>query len=255
MVTCTELLGERHLVTEQNEKLNQLFGAKQAEMMAVLHGVKSTVGHSTMKGIATEEGWRTLLEHYLPERYRIDTGKLIDSSGAESDQIDLIILDRQYSPLIFDSGGQKYFPAESVYGVFEIKQDLDKENIEYASGKVASVRALRRTSAAVVHAGGEFEPRNPFSILGGILTTSSGWNPPFGMPFETSLAELRNHEQIDLGCALSDGAFRVDRSSGASPTIKLHKSERSLVGFVFDLMTELQRLGTVSAIDYGEYLD
>ena len=221
MVAPTKLLGEHHLVTDQSGKLEQLFAAKQAEMVAVLEGVRSNVEHSTMKGSATEVGWRNLLEHCLPERYRIDTGKLIDSTGAESDQIDLIILDRQYSPLIFESGGQKYFPAESVYGVFEIKQELDKENIEYASGKVASVRALRRTSAAVVHAGGEFEPRNPFSILGGILTTSSGWNPPFGVPFEKSLVKLKNPKQIDLGCSLGDGAFRVDRSSGASPTIKL----------------------------------
>ena len=120
-------------MTAGRQRLDELFAAKQQEMLAVLQGVRSVVDHPSMKGTASEENWRTLLGQYLPERYRIESGKVIDSKGAQSDQIDVIILDQQYSPLLFESGDQKYFPAESVYAVLEVKQVLNKENLEYAA--------------------------------------------------------------------------------------------------------------------------
>jgi hypothetical protein len=45
-----------------------------------------------------------------------------------------------------------YIPAESVYAVFEVKQDV-KGNIDYAAQKVESVRRLKRTSIEMVASG------------------------------------------------------------------------------------------------------
>jgi hypothetical protein len=242
-------------VTGGSGLLDDLFAAKQEEMLTALQGVRKVVEHPVMRGDATEEHWRKFLRHYLPERYAVDTGKVIDSRGGESQQIDVIILDRQYSPLLFESNGQKYFPAESVYGVFEVKQELDKENLKYASDKAASVRSLHRTSAPIVHVGGEFEPREPFRIIGGVLTTESGWSPPFGDAFQSVLGDLEEGGRIDLGCAMAHGAFTINYDTRAGLGVGHHAAERSPVGFVFDLLAELQRPGTVPAIDYGEYLE
>ena len=43
--------------------------------------------------------------------------------------IDIIIYDTHFSPLVFELGEQKYIAVESVYAVFEVKQDLTKEHI------------------------------------------------------------------------------------------------------------------------------
>jgi hypothetical protein len=42
---------------------------------------------------------------------------VVDSNGDFSQQIDVLVFDRQYSPLIFEYEGQTVIPAESVYAV------------------------------------------------------------------------------------------------------------------------------------------
>ncbi len=68
---------------------------------------------------------------------------MIDSTGTTSDQIDLVVYDRQYTPLLYNQAGQMYVPAEAVYAVAEVKQTLSKDHIAYAGAKGESVRKLR----------------------------------------------------------------------------------------------------------------
>ena len=72
---------------------------------------------------------------------------MIDCKGNISDEIDMVIYDQQYSPFLFNRDTSLFIPAESVYAVLEIKQDLNKKHIEYAGRKASSVRLLHRTSA------------------------------------------------------------------------------------------------------------
>ena len=54
-----------------------------------------------------------------------------------SDEIDVAIYDRQYTPLIFEHQGELVIPIESVYDVFESKQEITGEFITYAQNKSA----------------------------------------------------------------------------------------------------------------------
>ena len=65
-----------------------------------------------------------MLKTYLPERYRADKAYVVDSKGAFSDQIDVVVYDRQYSPFIFTYENETIIPAESVYAVFEAKRQM-----------------------------------------------------------------------------------------------------------------------------------
>lgn len=237
-----------------DRRLRELFSAKQAEMLTRLRGSRQVLEHPGTSGAATESGWRSLVESYLPTRYKVDDGFVLDSEGNVSQQIDLLILDRQYSPVLFETEGQRYFPAESVYGVFEIKQEMSKENVDYAAGKIASVRDLHRTSVAITHAGGTFPARSPIDILGGILTTESSWSPTFGTPFDSAINSQIPAGRIDLGCVLANGSFVADFELG-QPTIHTHDPKLSLVSFVFELLSKLQQVGTVPAMDYRKYLN
>lgn len=115
---------------------------------------RAAIGHPGSKGDASEAIWLELLETYLPRRYSVTKGHVCDSQNSFSEQLDVIIYDRQYSPLIFGFEGQKVIPAESVYAVFEAKQIIDANMLEYARNKIASVRRLHRTSLPVPHVGG-----------------------------------------------------------------------------------------------------
>ena len=121
------------------------------------------------------------------------------SEGHQSEQIDVVIHDQHFSPLLFEVGNARFIPAESVYAAFEVKQHLDKGNVDYAADKIATVRALHRTTAPVPHAGGMYDPITPRRIIGGVLTRRSDWSPPFGEPFralplpKTSSVQLMPH--------------------------------------------------------------
>ena len=233
-------------------RLQELFAAKQAEMVACLLSSRQ-IAHAAEMGGATEENWRELLRSYLPARYAVEGGFIIDVDGAESQQLDLIIFDRQYSPVLFRSGGVLYVPAESVYGVFEVKQELSRQHVEYAGHKVASARRLKRTSAPIVHAGGEYPPKNPPEILGGILTGVSRWRPRFEEPLIKTLKALSEEQQLNVGCSLNSGAFTADRQGGEA-FVRCGQADLSLVSFVFWLLALLQRMGTVPAMDYERWL-
>ena len=102
-----------------------------------------------------------MLDEYLPKRYSATKATVVDSLGHFSDQIDVVIFDRQYSPFIFNFENQKVVPAESIYAVFEAKQTIDAKLIRYAQDKAASVRRLHRTSLPIPTASGVVPAKKP----------------------------------------------------------------------------------------------
>jgi len=210
--------------------------------------------HPSARGEASEDDWLRMLKDHLPRRYEADRAFVIDSVGDCSDQIDIVIYDRQYSPLLYNQANQRYIPAESVYGVLEVKQDLSREHVLYASEKAASVRRLHRTSAPILHAGGAYEPRPLPRIVAGLITYQSAWSPPFGEAFRAVLGELRPEAQLDLGCALIHGAFEVVYGNSHEVVLTIADGHRSLLQFLTRLLKQLQQLATAPAIDYESYL-
>ncbi|HEY0557803.1 MAG TPA: DUF6602 domain-containing protein, partial [Thermoanaerobaculia bacterium] len=125
--------------------LRKLFLSLQEQLAARLQTNRAMLDHPGAKGSATEESWREMLGEYLPKRYCVSKAFVIDAEGTRSDEIDLVIYDRQYSPFLLKQDGAIFIPAESVYGVLEIKQSLTGRDVTYAIEKAASVRRLRRT--------------------------------------------------------------------------------------------------------------
>ncbi len=230
--------------------LADLFGALQNEMIAQAN-FSSVFKHPTDKGDNTEECWIKWFEEYLPKRYRVAKATVIDCKGNASDQIDIVLYDAQYSYLAFKHNGVLYIPAESVYAVFEVKQNLTKENMEYAGKKAESVRKLQRTSAPIPHAGGVYKPKPPRWILAGILTTKSGWSESFGESFKNCLVINNDKKQVECGCVLESGSYFYDYSAS---TLTTSKANESLVYFFLQLLHLLQKMGTVPAIDLREYM-
>ena len=234
----------------QIDNLRRLFAALQEELLAGLKANK-VIDHPGAKGAATEEDWLRILQQHLPQRYSADRAMVIDADGEVSDYLDIVIYDRLYSPVIFARNREQYIPAESVLATFEVKQTLNAGNVRYAGEKIASVRKLRRTNADV-HTLRGVEPGRPLSrIFGGLLTTCSEWRPPFGEPYAEVLRGLATDRQLDLGCSLADGAFRV--SYEPSFTSVESKAEVSLVSWFVWLLTDLQTKANVPVIDWIEY--
>jgi hypothetical protein len=242
-------------VTEPaRDLLTEILDGLQARLEGELRGNRAAVAHPGARGEASEEDWLRVLRDHLPHRYQADRAFVIDSHGACSEQIDVVIYDRQYSPILYNQANQRYVPAESVYAVLEVKQDLSAEHVRYAGGKAASVRRLHRTSAPVPHVEGVARPRALPRIVAGILAYRSSWTPPFGEAFRDALAELGADAQLDIGCALVHGAFEVVYVADHDPDVRLAEGPPSLVQFFMRLLKQLQVLATAPAIDYEAYL-
>jgi hypothetical protein len=233
--------------------LRDVFLGLQARMTASLSNYREVIQHPGTKGDAAELEWRTLLNQYLPKRYSADSAFVLDCEGNVSEQIDIVIYDRQYSPFLFNQNDARFLPSESVYAVFEVKQTLSAANIKYAGEKACTVRRLRRTSAPIRHAGGQFEPIQPPQILAGILVLSSEWRPPLGEPFGAALKSQIGPEQLDLGCALECGGFEVEIAATKDVSIQVSRPETALIYFFLRLLSRLQSSGTVAAMDLREY--
>jgi len=226
---------------------------RQAELATRLGAARDSIGHPALKGSASEGEWRSALQGFLPDRYHVEAAVVVDCDGNASDQIDVVIFDQHHSPTLFRMEDVLYVTAESVYAVFEVKQDLSLEHVRYAMKKAASVRKLRRTSAPMVCAGEPVSERALFPIVAGILASSSTWNPPLGEPLRDALDGAPEEEQLQLGCSLNDGAFEANYDAESAVSLEVSKPEASLMSLLLKLFEHLAQKGTVPAIDLRAY--
>ena len=233
--------------------LSKLLAGLHDDIEQRLARARATFAHPVSKGDASEHVWLELLQTYLPLRYRAEKAHVVDSDGSFSDQIDVVVFDRQYSPFIFNFEEQIIIPAESVYAVFESKQAINAAQIDYAQKKVATVRRLHRTSLPIPHAGGTYPPKPLAHILGGILTFESDWSPPLGDPLIAALCQSAA-DRLDMGCVAAHGMFACDET-GCHTIIPKSKPATA---FLLELIARLQNSATVPMIDtraYARWLD
>lgn len=245
--------------------IKELFKIKQNQMLSNF-GLNEAIFHPGTKGDATEEEWRAWFNNNFPKRYRAEKAFVIDYLGNCSEQMDIVVFDTYFSPTIFENNGAKYIPAESVYAVFEVKQDLSKEHLDYAINKIKSVKSLKRTSAPINTIKGYTVGRTP-NIIGGLLTLRSTWvvdNIEENLKNNINNLTKSSEEQIDFVCCLSVFACAIEHIPEQSEfhgipiylsniNIITDKDNSPLIFTYFKLLRMLQDLGNVPAIEYDKY--
>jgi len=230
--------------------LQDLLAGLHDDIEQRLGTARKCFSHPGTKGDASEQVWLELLQTYLPERYQAAKAHVVDSQGVFSEQIDVVIFDRQYSPFIFKYEGQTIIPAESVYAVFEAKQTINATQVKYAKEKITSVRRLHRTSLPIPFANGTYPPKQLIHIYGGLLTFESDWNPALDQPLLGSLADTDPAGVLDLGCVAAHGYFSWNQQTGA---YDITRGGKPATAFLFKLIELLQYSGTVPMLDIQAY--
>lgn len=228
--------------------MNETFNVKDAlkeKSDELKRSLGLRLGHPVSQGDLSEEEWLAFLNGFLPKRYAASKGFVFDSTGGTSEQIDVIIYDPLHSPLIMETrNGEKYVTAESVYAVFEVKQDANKDHIEYANVKIQSVLDLKRTSRGMISAGASVPARSLTPIIGGLLTTRSENKP------KTIKENMLSCPNVDIVCAAEDGTFHKYEGE-----VQASDGDEAIFSFFYLLLDELFKLGTVAAIDIRDYAD
>jgi hypothetical protein len=211
---------------------------------------RTAFDNSGAAGNGSERVWVELLNTYLPKRYEAATAYIVDSLGAFSQQVDVVIFDRQDSPFVFYHQGQIVVPVESVYAVFEAKPTANAVLLRYAQKKAASVRALRRTTLPIPQPGGGQWAKPPAPIMCGLLTFETDWQPALGPTFETALEADLGKGRLDIGCIAAHGHFTYDDNEKRH---KLVTGMKPATAFLFKLIEKLQVIGTAPMVNVEAY--
>ncbi|MDT0149850.1 hypothetical protein Q9R38_25255 [Priestia aryabhattai] len=117
-----------------------------AEKMLSDHEAIKSVIHNGQKGELREGALREVLKKYLPNKYGVTTGVIVDARGTQSKQQDIIIYDIMTCPVLINEE-IRMIPIESVYATIEVKSSLDSTILSEACENIQSVRDLYTTTS------------------------------------------------------------------------------------------------------------
>ncbi|MBS4047416.1 MAG: hypothetical protein KG075_13810, partial [Alphaproteobacteria bacterium] len=117
--------------------INKIAAAKQNAQ-----SLGSKLGHHGLEGQIKELAIRECIQPFLTQSFQCGSGKVIDSQGRLSDQIDLVVYHKKVAPPILVSQDLGLFPVECVQYVFEIKSCLTASEIRDANKKFRSISNL-----------------------------------------------------------------------------------------------------------------
>lgn len=111
---------------------------KMLESEAQLCGL---LGHNGTVGQAREFLLKNVLSRILPSTVHIGSGRVIDSFGGESKQIDVVVYDPRF-PMLSSEGAALYF-VEGVLATIEVKSTINSAKLTEALDNCRSVLELR----------------------------------------------------------------------------------------------------------------
>jgi hypothetical protein len=196
--------------------LNEVFDGIGKQMLLDFEQIQSQIKHAGERGSEREASLRTFLASYLPSKYAIANGEIVDERGQTSKQCDLVVYDHINCPLLLAGKDYRVFPAEPVFAAIEVKSVLNVTELRDASEKIRSVKSLVRSNGPI----------------GGIVFAyTSTWviNPM--LKAAEHLQEINHglepHQYIDLICILDAGVITVIDREGRT-RIPQDLSERTM---------------------------
>ena len=127
--------------------LEKIFEHMSKKMMIEWDRIKDSLSHAGLKGSSLENEFKKFLKDYIPRSLAISNGIMIDSSGNESRQLDVIIYDALKTPLLFNEDDIRVVPVECVYAVIEVKANIDSnQKVNEIFENMKSVKDLKKSS-------------------------------------------------------------------------------------------------------------
>lgn len=116
------------------------------QLMLEMALINSLFDHQGVKGTGNENVLISLLTKFLPEKYGVDTGIIINSAYVQGRQSDIIIYDKNKIANAFSLTSAKFFPIEAVVAVIEVKTTLTISTFREAAENLKSVIKLANSS-------------------------------------------------------------------------------------------------------------
>ncbi len=201
---------------------------------------KNRLIHSGEYGIYREELVKKWLKLFIPEKFGISSGFLINSKGEISTQCDLIIYDKDKTPMIETIENQKFFPVETVILVGEIKSDINSiSQLNSYLLKLSEIKKIRDGVISNHSYNSKFEEykympdKNPFDNIYSVLICHK-----FNFDFDISKIDFgttKKQHRHNLILSLTDGIVNYKTAKG---------TENMSVPFLGDIILDNHYLKT-----------
>lgn len=122
--------------------LEEYYRGIYQQIRGEVNSINSLFHHQGVKGEGNETLLRDLLSRFIPQRYGVGTGVIIDRFGKQSKQIDIVIYDKFFYPSLLSLATVHFFPVDIAYATIEVKTTLNSGSANEALANIASVKAL-----------------------------------------------------------------------------------------------------------------
>src|SRR5437868_6516479 len=99
---------------------------------ARLRAAQQIVSHPGTRGTLAENLLREAIREFLPQRWAVGTGFVMDEDGSRSNQVDLLIYDQLTMSPIYRDGDLVILSSGTAHVAVEVKSSLDKKEIPVA---------------------------------------------------------------------------------------------------------------------------
>jgi len=122
--------------------IEQYYHGIAQQLHAEVNFINALFQHQGLKGEGNEQVLRELLTKFIPKKYGVGTGVVIDRLGRQSRQCDIVIYDTFQYPSLLSLASVHLFPVDIVYATIEVKTTLNSEEAKSALANIASVKSL-----------------------------------------------------------------------------------------------------------------
>jgi hypothetical protein len=126
--------------------IGRFFEGHLSQLRVEAEYFSDNIHHSAEKGRLNETHFISMLRRYLPQRFGIGTGFIasVNPDQHRSPQCDVIIYDAVNNTPLYTSPAFSVFPIEMVYGVIEIKTNLNGEELANSLDNCAKIRKMSK---------------------------------------------------------------------------------------------------------------
>lgn len=191
--------------------LEEFWKGYTAKIQAEVSLVNARIAHQGERGGANENILIDLLKGFLPKKYGVSSGFVIDPDGECSKQTDIILYDNQFNPDLMEYKGGSIVPVDWTYAVIEVKTTL-KGELENAINNIAKTKSLKweKCLEPVLYKNKKnpgWGGRMTSSPIGVIFAYQSGWKNPTTIKknIEKCLEKVDKRLHPNIICCIMDG--------------------------------------------------
>ncbi|OXB22554.1 hypothetical protein B0A80_15710 [Flavobacterium tructae] len=100
--------------------------------------------HNQEYGVYREKICKDFIKFFIPQNYAISDGFVINNNDEVSHQCDIIIYDKNFTPLLQSENKQRFFPVETIAAVGEVKSDMNFSQLKEALIKLSNLKKIRK---------------------------------------------------------------------------------------------------------------